>query len=46
VTRDSPNECSRPRFLMGVAENLFNLLKVTESHLSDGLLVMRLPDCV
>jgi len=38
------HECLRPRFPMGVAENLYNWLGVSQLHLFYGLLVVSLPD--
>jgi len=45
VSVNSPDECSRLQFPMGVAENLCNWLGVTQSYLFDGLLVVLSPDC-
>jgi len=45
VSVNSPHECSRVRFLMGVVENLCYWLVVTKSYLSNGLLVVPLSNC-
>ena len=44
VSVNSPHKCSRPQFRMGVAENLCYWLGVTKSYLSNGLLVVPLPN--
>ena len=41
---NSPHECSRPQLPMGFDENLCCWLGVTKSYLSNGLLVVPLPN--